>query len=121
MYPDKIYICHYDKLVDRRDKLEKSLSFLKDKVNIEWITKFQPEEIKEDYNLMLENFKQIEEPYIIEHPYGSYESKYNKININNYSLILKHKYIFEKSLKDNINIFLILEDDVNVDNFDEYL
>jgi len=95
MISDKIYIIHYDKLVERKEHIEKQIT---DFSNVEWIINKNPDNLsKEELSLFSEGV-----------------SKGSK------SLTMKHIEAFKRIVKDDIEIALIFEDDVILDqNFIE--
>lgn len=108
---DKIFVCHHNTLIDRKNILKNF--FEKENIEVEWVENFLPEQIENNYDKIVGtdilNFDNYQE-------YGW------KVNIAELSLYLKHKYCFETQVKNNYNIILILEDDVLLpDNFNEYI
>lgn len=95
MISDKIYIIHYDKLVERKEHIEKQIT---DFSNVEWIINKNPENLSKcELSLFSEGV-----------------SKGSK------SLTMKHIEAFKRIVKDDIEIALIFEDDVILDkNFIE--
>lgn len=96
---DKIYICHYNKLVDRKKILVDNLHRC-GLDNYTWVESFD----KDDLDILKLS---IEFPYLFNpNPKGRY-LKFSEI-----SLLLKHSYIIEESNKNNFDTVLVLEDDV---------
>jgi GR25 family glycosyltransferase involved in LPS biosynthesis len=96
---DKIYICHYSKLEDRKQTLTNHL--LQNKIfDYEWVELF-------DINTWdIENIK-LKYPNIFNlNPKGNFLKK------TEISLLLKHAWIIEKIYENNYLNTLILEDDV---------
>lgn len=106
---DKIYVCHYTKLVERVDILNTELS--KYSLEVDWITQYD----KEDINIQETKSKMIN----IDKPLGlgGIHDQRN-LRMSELSLILKHNHAFEDIIKNNYKYALILEDDVVFsDNF----
>ncbi len=96
MIEDKIYIIHYDKLVERKEHIENQI---KDFSNVEWILNKNPEDLS-DCELSL---------------FRSNLSKGSK------SLTMKHIEAFKRIVKNDIDYALIFEDDIILDpDFDVY-
>ena len=95
MISNKIYIIHYDKLVNRKEHIEKQIT---DFSNVEWIINKNPENLsKEELSLFSEG-----------------------VSEGSKSLTMKHIEAFKRIVKDDIKIALIFEDDVILDqNFIE--
>ena len=91
MISDKIYIIHYDKLVERKEHIEKQI---KDFSNVEWILNKNPEDLNEsELSLFSGNLSQ-----------GSK------------SLTMKHIETFKRIVKEDIEYALVFEDDVILNN-----
>ncbi len=109
MKPDNIYICHYTKLVDRKNILINHLSS-RDIYQYEWVENYNADdwdvgEIKKEY------------PNIFEITTNGKKLPYSII-----SLLLKHLWILKDMVKKQYKSVLILEDDVVLcDNFKEKL
>ena len=129
---DKIYICHHKKLVNRKNNL--MMFFNKHGIDVEWVEKYPPEDILEQYNSMkysiddkntelfyhmcaqlcLNKIKRCD--FNLPHNIGK------KITLSELSLYLKHKYCLEDQLQNKYRNILILEDDVILDdNFITYI
>lgn len=122
MYPDKIFVTHHSPLTERKQKLTDDLKEISNNVEIIWVEKYLPDEIRDDLKEIHDNFKQIKEPYVIEHPYGEYSAYYKKITISEYSLYLKHLYCLNYMKTNNLDNILVLEDDVSLPtHFDNFL
>lgn len=110
---DKIFVCHHNSLIDRKSTLQKF--FEKENIQVEWVEKFLPEEIENDYD------KIVGTDSLNFNPEHDHQFGWN-VNIPELSLYLKHKYCFETQVENNYDIILILEDDVLLpDNFNEYI
>ena len=110
---DKIFVLHHTPLIERKTYLNDF--FLKNNIDVEWVENYSPEDIENKYNEYIgdiSNIKTIE----VRHPYGTYESYNLKLTIGELSLYLKHKYCFEKTIKENYKNILILEDDITLRN-----
>lgn len=97
---NKIYVCHYTKLVDRVEILKNQL----DKYNLQadWVTKYDKEDIKiEDLESILPNY----DKYFYTH------GVIRKLRAPEISIMLKHYHIWNDMISNNIQNALILEDD----------
>jgi GR25 family glycosyltransferase involved in LPS biosynthesis len=93
MILDKTYCLHYPALIQRKELLLKRFKELD--MEVEWVEGFLPENIKET-------------------PKGMK-------NKGELSLYLKHKYVLNEQINNNIERVLILEDDVILpDGFDQF-
>jgi len=109
---DKVFICHWSKLVDRKKSLIEHLNN-KEIFDFEWIELYDKEtwdvdEIKKEYPLIFDSV-----------PHGAL------LNLSEISLALKHCYILKQIISNNYNSVLVLEDDVVlaknfIDNFNSY-
>lgn len=130
---DKIFVCHHKPLTHRKKNLQEF--FEKNKIEVEWIESFLPEEIGEKYEefigigelkqtpITYEISEEIKNtfPRWVEHMNGIRDNRID-ISISELSLYLKHKECFKKHIDNNYNYILILEDDVILpDNFLDYL
>jgi len=110
---DHIYICHWDKLSERKDILVKKLNDLNMSNKITWISDYDKrnwniDDIKKDYPMIFEN-----------NPQG------RKLKYSEVSIALKHMKIIKEVLKNKYENVLILEDDVEfetdfVNKFNNY-
>lgn len=97
---DKIFICHWDKLMDRKEKLVEHLNSV-GLTEFEFITSYDKEtwdidEIKKEYPLVFD-----------------YNNSLNRhLRWSEISLVLKHIEILKNIVKNNIKTSLIFEDDV---------
>lgn len=100
---DKIYVCHYTKLIERVPILNNELS--KYSLEVDWVTEYD----KEDINIEDIKSKMIN----IDKPLGlGGIHEHRNLRLSELSLILKHNYAFEDIVKNNYKYALILEDDV---------
>ena len=87
----KYYCLHHTPLTARKEYLTKQFSLLN--LDVEWVTGFLPEHIS-----MPENHRFV--------------------NLQEYSLYLKHLHCFEDQVKNNIDLITVFEDDVIIpDNY----
>lgn len=101
---DKIYVCHYTKLTDRKIILQETLNKLG--LDVEWVEVYD-KEVMDLSNYPL--YKQV---------FNINNNCIRKLKDSEISLILKHNYIWEDMIKNNYQNVLVLEDDVMfVDNF----
>jgi GR25 family glycosyltransferase involved in LPS biosynthesis len=107
---EKIFICHYSKLVDRRNLLEKQMrSFQMDP---DWVLKFDKEEL--DKIQIEEEYPKIFKPMSF--------SDNRVIRMTEVSLALKHKFALEQAVINNYSNIMVFEDDVLlVKNFSNIL
>lgn len=89
----KIYICHDDRLEDRRLKLLYDLTKVDGDFDIEWVVDYRTSEIEADFEERVRNGGIV-----------------NNVTIREYSLYLKHYHCYERILEHGVG--LILEDDV---------
>jgi GR25 family glycosyltransferase involved in LPS biosynthesis len=120
---DKIFVCHHPPLTHRKDYLNNFFSYKN--MNVEWVEKFSPEEIIEDYNDIV-GTKDLKinpkVPGVQQNQYTLYKNAGRKVTIPELSLYLKHQYCFEQQIKNKYETIVILEDDIMLpDNFEEYL
>ena len=122
-FVEKIYICHHKPLKERKLKLSKIIKGFK--TELDWVEKFQPDEIKESYSKLInvENFKINKDlPGIDQFHYVYHKNAGRKITISEYSLYLKMKYCFEDQIKNQYENIIIFEDDVLLDkDIENYL
>lgn len=105
---NKIFICHYTKLVERKPILQKQLD--RYKLSVEWIEVLDKEEI--NINELTKILPNINKPLNIQGHIG------RNLRMSEISLILKHNYIWEKMVNEDIENVLVLEDDALLkDNF----
>ena len=119
----KIFICHHPPLTHRKEYL--SNFFSSRNIEVEWIEKFSPEEITEDYDQIV-GVKDLiinpNVPGVQQNQYTLYENAGRKVTIPELSLYLKHQYCFEQQIKNEHDLIVILEDDIMLpNNFEEYL
>lgn len=94
---DKFYICHYDKLVDRRKFMESQ--FIREKLDVEWITNYTKEEL---YNTDI----------LKDYPKYFPAKETNKGLVDGaISLAFKHIHIINDIIKNNYENVIIFEDD----------
>jgi GR25 family glycosyltransferase involved in LPS biosynthesis len=94
---NKIFFLHHIYAKSRKDNIQKDLSQLQLQIPTEWVTNFLPNEI---------------------------EHIQRNISLPELSLFLKHKFVFEKILKENIQYGIIFEDDIDllsVENSETFL
>ena len=116
---DKIFILHHPPLVERKNYLNDF--FIKNNIDVEWVEKFTPEEIKNNYDNYIKNYDIFPNIHIYEQ-YNNYKNYGIKIPLYSLSLYLKHFYCFEKSIKEKYNNIIIFEDDITLqENIIEYL
>lgn len=102
----KIFICHYKPLKERKKILSEQLNKLG--LDYEWVEIYDREEI--DINKLKTDLPNMVKPLnIIGH-------QNRTLRMSEISLILKHNYIWEKMIKDDIDNVLVLEDDALLDN-----
>lgn len=109
---DKIYICHWSKLTDRKNFILKHLSE-NNLDNFEFVETYD----KDSWDKEL---IEIEYPNIfnVYNSYGYNEPR--KLKLSEISLVLKHCWIIKESKKHNYDSIMVLEDDaLLVDNFVE--
>ena len=119
----KIYVCHHPPLKHRKEKLEKVFSSRN--IEVEWVEKFSPEEIVEDYDQIV-GVKDIiinpNVPGVQQNQYTLYENAGRQVTIPELSLYLKHRYCFEEQIENGYDLIVILEDDIMLpNNIEEYL
>lgn len=116
---EKVYVLHYTKLKERRERLEKELS----KYNIKaiWITEFDQEDLTDD---MISNaYDKNKESYDSKiHPvYGNRSTPHRLLNMAEISCTFKHREAIKLIAQECNDYGLILEDDVLFCNdFDKY-
>jgi len=96
---NKIFICHWTKLVDRKDNLIKHLN-KRGISDYEWVELYDKEnwdvdEVKKDYPLIFDSVK-----------HGKL------LKLSEISLVLKHCFILKEIVNKNYESVLVLEDDV---------
>ena len=119
---NKIFICHHTPLKNRKIKLKKFVKYIK--ADIEWVEKFQPNELKRNYSeivgLSYMTIDPSQKP-ICQDQYTYFKNAGTRINISELSLYLKMKYCFESQIKNEYNLIVILEDDIilnkNINNY----
>jgi len=100
---DKIYICHYTKLIDRKPLIDEQL--LKYNLDVEWVLDHDKEYINiDEINKSLINIKN---PLYLD---GFHNNR--TLRLSELSLLLKHNYIWEKMIENDIESCLVLEDDI---------
>tara|TARA_B100001939_G_scaffold199464_1_gene171492 strand:- start:9593 stop:10279 length:687 start_codon:yes stop_codon:yes gene_type:complete len=119
----KIFVCHHPPLTHRKEYLDKFFSFRN--IEVEWVEKFSPEEITEDYDQIV-GVKDLvinsNVPGVQQNQYTLYENAGRKVTIPELSLYLKHQYCFEQQIENGYDLIVILEDDIMLpNNFEEYL
>ena len=97
---NKIYICHYTPLSNRKPILEKRLDELGLSSISEWVECYDKEVISEE----IKKYPNITKPFNLP---GNRRS----LKMSEISLILKHHYIWQDMVANNIDNVLILEDD----------
>jgi len=103
---DKIYICHYTKLVERKPIVIEQLS--KYNLDVEWVTSYDKEDLNiDDISKELVNIKK---PLSIKEFGGIHNSR--TLRLSELSLTLKHRYIWEQMVLNDIDSCLVLEDDI---------
>lgn len=102
---DKIFIIHYKKLTDRRKFMEEQLRNSGLENNVEWLTNFD----KDEWDL--DNIKKTY-PHMFDGSGIHCKLLETKLHISDVSLSLKHAYILNKIVEENLSSALIFEDDV---------
>jgi GR25 family glycosyltransferase involved in LPS biosynthesis len=104
---DKFYMCHYQKLTERREYVEKVLSTHNIEVN--WVLDFDKEAL--DKESLSKTY-----PFLFSNKNGRY------LSLAEISLVLKHKYVFDDVVKNNYQNVVVFEDDIIlVDDFNNKL
>ena len=99
---DRVYVCHYTKLSERKEITNSIL--LDNKVSSEWITSNDKEDINRDN---LKEFININKPLDLE---GIHKNR--TLRLSEISLILKHRECWLDIVKNDYKSALVLEDDV---------
>lgn len=113
---DKIYVCHYTKLTDRKSLLEEEINKLG--LDVEWVEVYDKEDINID--------KMIDEhPNYLNNLHIHGHSN-RKLRLSEISLIFKHNHIWEQMVENDIENVLVLEDDVVfaedfINRFNQYI
>ncbi len=103
----KIFVMHYKKLTNRKCNLTKMLCDIG--LNAEWIEVFDAEELTQ--NDISHYYKNSNEVWN-EKVHWVCNSPFRKIKMSELSLSIKHILAYEKIIKENYDIALILEDDI---------
>jgi len=114
---DKVYICHHNKLTERKEKL--NIFFIKNNIDVEWVESYSPFEIIDNYNTIVGVDDMIIDKNVIAVCYEQYEYFKNavkEVSVTELSLYLKHKYCFEDQIRNNYKNVAIMEDDVMLDD-----
>lgn len=97
---EKIYVCHYTKLVDRAPVLQEQLDNYE--LDATWVKKYDKEDItNENLVSILPKFDDVFE----------HAGSFRKLRLPEISLMLKHYHIWCDMVKNNIDNVLVLEDD----------
>jgi len=112
---DKIYIVHMPELIDRQEALTEQLSkFNFDSNNIEWrFTYYKhniPQDIKDKYYKQDIDIYEKNMMYVPGYKRGM--NTYLYLSDNYMAVMLEHVFAFEKMIKDNAKIAMIIEDDI---------
>lgn len=120
---DKIFVCHHKPLSHRKKYL--SDFFESNKIDVEWVECFSPEEIENNYDELVGSKDLVIDPSVPgvqQNQYQLYKNAGKKVTIPELSLYLKQKYCFEKHIEEKYDTILILEDDILIpNNFADYL
>lgn len=104
---NKIYVCHYTKLIERVEPLKTQLD--KYKLDAEWILSNDKEDLNIEF--LKQEFVNIDKIFQL-------TGHYRKMKMSELSLFLKHYEIWKDMSNNNIQNALILEDDALLsDNF----
>ncbi len=107
---EKIYVTHYTKLAERKQKLD---GFLREnKLKADYIYDFDRDILNE--NIINEYYKCDEKEYnnTISKAYGNKSTLFRKLNLSEISLTIKHYHAIKKISEECKEYGLILEDDV---------
>jgi GR25 family glycosyltransferase involved in LPS biosynthesis len=116
---NKIFICHYSKLRERKIILSQQLEYAK--LDYEWVEIFNVEDITDNYDKYISGWESFN-PILIKQIQNSYKNFSKKLSPSELSLYLKHEYCFKKQIENNWNNILILEDDAELyDHFKNHL
>jgi len=99
---DKIFICHYTKLVERKLVVISQLSNYN--LDIKWVLDYDKEVL--DIDALSETFINIKRPLGL----GGFHND-RTLRLSELSLLLKHNYIWEQMVGNDIESCLVLEDD----------
>ena len=113
---DKVYVLHYTKLTDRKERLDKM--FLTHGIDVEYITEFDQEDLTQE--LIDGSYDRRKESYDTKvHPaYGSRSTPHRVLNMAEISCTFKHRLAIQKIAEECPNHGLIFEDDaILVPNF----
>jgi GR25 family glycosyltransferase involved in LPS biosynthesis len=99
---DEVYVCHYTKLVERREITNSIL--LENKILSKWIITNDKEDINQEN---LKDFVSINKPLGLE---GIHKNR--TLRLSEISLILKHRDCWLDIIKNDYKSALVLEDDV---------
>lgn len=107
---DKVYVLHYTKLTDRKERLDEM--FFMHGIDVEYITEFDQEVLTQEF--IDENYDKRKESYDAKiHPaYGNRSTPHRELNIAEISCTLKHRLAIQKIAEECPNYGLIFEDDV---------
>ena len=124
MNVEKIYVIHYSKLRDRKERLESQFKHLG--IDVEYITEFDQEDLNDE--LIDSYYDSSKEAYDKKiHPtYGYRSTPHRILNKAEISCTLKHRLGIQKIAEECDDYGLIFEDDVVfvenfVDNFNDFL
>jgi hypothetical protein len=84
----KIFLLHHLPVKERKEKLLEDLAAVNLQYPVVWVENFLPEDIKDVYQF--------------------------RVNIANASLNLKHRYVHEYIINNNIDYGIVLEDDIDL-------
>ena len=99
---DKVYVCHYTKLSERRKITSSILS--DNLLSVEWITSNDKEDINKEN---LREFININKPLGLD---GIHKNR--TLRLSEISLILKHRECWKDMIINNYHSGLVLEDDI---------
>jgi GR25 family glycosyltransferase involved in LPS biosynthesis len=112
---------HYKSLVDRK-KILKDF-FNRHAIELEWVEKYSPEEVKSQYRELVGEFKiDPNAKAVCQNQYTYYENAGRLITVPELSLYMKHKYAINQQYEKGYKHVLMLEDDVSLpENFIPYV
>jgi GR25 family glycosyltransferase involved in LPS biosynthesis len=118
MNVEKIYVLHYSKLKDRKERLEAQFKDLG--IDVEYITEFDQEDLSDELiNSAYDSSKEMYDTKI-HSTYGNKSTPHRILNKAEISCTFKHRSGIQKIAKECDNYGLIFEDDVVfVENFVE--
>lgn len=114
---DRIYISHYTKLTDRKEYLQKALSFVDNEIR--WIEEFDREDLTED---IIKKYiaKDVRYPKEMNAP-----AKNGQMNLAEIGCSISHFYAFNEIVEKGFQNAILFEDDIVIlpefSNLNEYL